>query len=109
MNYEWKMFYHNHMRTTHQTKAVKPVRRLLSRSQKDFLENYFDTVCPHPNLDEIKGLAQSIDARKESVYWWFFNQRKRKFPNRITCKTKVCRGGRTKKSKKEPTDTETQP
>ena len=65
------------MRAMHGIKAVKPVRKLLSRAHKDFLEQYYDTVSIQPHLDEIKSLAQSINVKKESVYWWFFNRRKR--------------------------------
>ena len=75
--YEWEMFFNNHRRSVHQLKVVDRPRSILTYEQRTFLKSYFTEVCTNPTLDEIKHMAYFLNIRKESVYWWFFNQNKK--------------------------------
>ena len=72
--YEWEMFFNNHRRSVHHLKVTKKPRSLLKLEQTDFLKLYFNQKCKRPSLDRIKHLAAFLDLKKETVYWWFFNQ-----------------------------------
>ena len=63
------------MRTVHKLMVDKGSESNLKEKHRNFLKIYFQTICDRPNLEEIKNVAQFLDVEKESVYWWFFNQR----------------------------------
>ena len=71
------MFFNNHMRSVHHVKVTKKPSSLFKLQQRDFLKLYFKEVCKRPTLDTIKHLANFLGVKKESVYWWFFNQNKK--------------------------------
>ena len=71
------MFYNNHMRTVHSIKLKRKSPSRLCKSHTDFLDGYFCGVCDRPSLDEIEEISKSIDVKKEAVYWWFHNKRKK--------------------------------
>ena len=74
--YEWEMFYNNHMRSIHKSKVgVKP-RAKITLEQYKVLSSYFKHMCDHPTLNEIKELGEILGLKKETIYWWFFNERK---------------------------------
>ena len=73
--YEWGMYYNNHMKMRHNSKIEKRKKVPLTLEQKTILLYYFKNVSDRPKLSEIKKLAESINMKKESVYWWFHNQR----------------------------------
>ena len=82
--YEWEMFFHNHLRSKHGVKCSSTSRPRLDSKYRDFLDSYYN-IKPRPNLDHIKELAVFLDVKKETVYWWFFNRqqfekRKHKIP-----------------------------
>ena len=75
--YEWEMFFNNHRRSVHHLKVTKKPRELLDSEQTDFLKLYFRQKCSKPTLDRIKHLAAFLDVKKETVYWWFFNENRK--------------------------------
>ena len=74
-SYEWGMYYNNHMKNRHNSKIEKRKKVPLTDHQKTILLYYFQNISDHPTLSKIKELAESINMKKESVYWWFHNQR----------------------------------
>ena len=78
LQYEWEMFFNNHMRNVHSIKKKCKERILLNKKAKDFLDGYYTNICEEPSLDEIKELAKFLDVKKECVYWWFFNRRRKR-------------------------------
>ena len=75
--YEWEMFYNNHMRSHHHIKVNRQKRNRLTQKHKQTLIEYFENVCSYPTLEEIKELSTILEIKKENVYWWFFNQRRK--------------------------------
>ena len=73
--FEWGMYYNNHMRNRHNSRVESFKKIKLTNNQKQFLLNYYEKVSDHPSLGQIKSLAESINIKKETVYWWFHNQR----------------------------------
>ena len=75
--YEWEMFYNNHMRSIHCAKVNTIPRSVLAPDIKKFLEYYFHHICANPTLGEIKELSDDLEVKKEKIYWWFVNYRKK--------------------------------
>ena len=75
--YEWEMFFNNHMRAAHRVKVNTIQRGVLPKDITKFLEYYFHHICGNPSLDEIKELSEDLEVKKEKIYWWFVNYRKR--------------------------------
>ena len=63
------------MRNRHNSRVESFKKIKLTNNQKQFLLNYYENVSDHPSLGQIKALAESINIKKETVYWWFHNQR----------------------------------
>ena len=66
------------MRSVHQ-KCIgrrKGAPRMHPRSSA-FLDGYYCCTCDYPSLEEMKELAKFIGVKKETVYWWFVNRRKK--------------------------------
>ena len=94
--YDWEMFYNNHLRTRHNIKCERKCKTRLSKKSKTLLEDYFECVCNQPSLQVIEELAKFIDVKKEMVYWWFTNKRRKqkgykrvKKENPVSCKQDV--------------------
>ena len=86
--YDWEMFYNNHMRSVHHVKVNRKLGVPLTKEHRLFLTDYFENVCSCPTLEKIKELSTILDIKKENVYWWFFNQRR---------KNKLCKVGNSRK------------
>ena len=84
--YHWEMFFHNHLRDVHGIPTKRSKRSFLLKTNKALLESYYHNVCNRPTLEEIENVAYFLDIKKETVYWWFVNQNKRKWK---TPKTKL--------------------
>ena len=84
--YEWEMFFNNHMRAAHQVKVNTSQRGVLADDIKKFLEYYFHHICANPTLDEIRELSEDLEVKKEQIYWWFVNYRKRNKKHMQKCK-----------------------
>jgi hypothetical protein len=65
------------MRTRHNVKCERKSVTRLSKRSKTFLEDYFECICNQPSLQEIEELAKFINVKKEIVYWWFTNKRRK--------------------------------
>ena len=110
--YEWEMYFNNHIRSVHQLKVFNRPRASLTSEQKTFLNAYFIDVCRNPTLDQVKHLASFLDIKKESVYWWFFNQNKKAKREKHGRKTSDKRGtsdvtSHRKKEKRENSERNT--
>ena len=84
--YEWEMFFNNHMRAVHQVKVNTIQRDALPKDITKFLEYYFHHICANPTLDEIRELSEDLEVKKEQIYWWFVNYRKRDKKHMQKCK-----------------------
>ena len=65
------------MRSVHKVKPGKSPRCGLPVDNRNFLIYYYDHICDNPTLDEIKVIAEDLQVKKETIYWWFVNYRKR--------------------------------
>ena len=77
--YHWEMFFHNHLRDVHGIPTKRSKRSFLLKTNKALLESYYHNVWYRPTLEEIENVAYFLDIKKETVYWWFVNQNKRKW------------------------------
>ena len=75
--YEWENFFNNHRRTVHGIPTKRGKKTHFSSHYVDFLDSYYTAMCDRPTLDEIEGLAQFLDIKKEAVYFWFVNRRQK--------------------------------
>ena len=75
--YEWEMFFNNHMRSVHKVKIAKPKRNVLPPDVRNFMRYYYYHICQNPTLEEIKELSKDFQVKKEKIYWWFFNYRRK--------------------------------
>ena len=87
--YEWEMFFNNHMRAVHGVEVVKSRRGVLPADIKRFLKYYYYHICENPTLDEIKELSEDLKVKKEKIYWWFFNHRRKNKPGKLETKAKA--------------------
>ena len=87
--YEWGMFFNNHMRTVHGVKVNSSQRSGLPADIKRFLKYYYYHICENPTLEEIKELSDDLEVKKEKIYWWFFNQRRKNKPGKLETKLKA--------------------
>ena len=76
--YHWEMFFHNHRRDVHGISTKKSKRTSLATTNKALLETYYRDVCKRPCLEEIEHVAEFLNIKKETVYWWFVNRNKQK-------------------------------
>ena len=76
--YHWEMFFHNHLRDVHGIPTKKSKRTSLGKTNRALLESYYYNVCKRPTLEEIENVANFLEIKKETVYWWFVNRNKRK-------------------------------
>ena len=77
--YDWEMFFNNHMRIVHGVKVSNSRQGALPLHIKTFLNYYYYHICEKPSLEEIKELSEDLEVKKEQIYWWFFNQRRKRF------------------------------
>ena len=73
------------MRMVHRVKVNTIQRSVLADDIKNFLEYYFHHICTNPTLDEIRELSEDIEVKKEQIYWWFVNYRKRNKKHKQKC------------------------
>ena len=82
--YHWEMFFHNHLRDVHGIPTKKSKRTSLGTMNKALLETYYHNVSKRPTLEEIENVAEFLDIKKETAYWWFVNRNKQKRKARKT-------------------------
>ena len=72
------MFFHNHLRDVHGIPTKKSKRTSLGTMNKALLETYYHNISKRPTLEEIENVAEFLDIKKETAYWWFVNRNKQK-------------------------------
>ena len=77
------------MRTVHSVKVNSSQRSVLPADIKRFLRYYYYHICENPTLDEIKELSEDLEVKKEKIYWWFFNHRRKNKPGKLETKAKA--------------------
>ena len=82
--YRWEMFFHNHLRDVHGIPTKKSKRKSLGMTNKALLETYYHNVSKRPTLEEIEYVAEFLDIKKGTAYWWFVNRNKQKRKARKT-------------------------